>query len=285
MPEERQEVLGEVDRRRQPLPATGARHRDDPHGHDDAREARGRLHLTDVTKWVNHVTVVIWDRDFQDGELAEEEIAFWAQDDQGVMSGPSSTVHDAADMLRRICEDHEERVMAGPEADGVAPRELVELAGMVDCAVRCGEWEQATRQATRLLEVLSGHYRAMRPLRLRCAPHVGAALADDALGLICDVEHVVITGTDRQRRDSGADLSGALPPLRHGVERLLGHEAAEMAMLRPHAKAQEPVRRRNRRHAMQSPVNHLGEVLLEHSEDEETSDESGHREPVGGEDP
>jgi hypothetical protein len=40
--------------------------------------------VTDVTKWVNHVrTVVIWDRDFQDGELAEEELAFMAQDDQG----------------------------------------------------------------------------------------------------------------------------------------------------------------------------------------------------------
>ena len=40
--------------------------------------------VTDVTKWVNHVrTVVIWDRDFQDGVLAEEELAFMAQDDQG----------------------------------------------------------------------------------------------------------------------------------------------------------------------------------------------------------
>jgi hypothetical protein len=40
--------------------------------------------VSDVTKWVNHVrTVVIWDRDFQDGELAEEELAFMAQDDQG----------------------------------------------------------------------------------------------------------------------------------------------------------------------------------------------------------
>jgi hypothetical protein len=40
--------------------------------------------VTNVTKWVNHVrTVVIWDRDFSDGELAEEELAFMAQDDQG----------------------------------------------------------------------------------------------------------------------------------------------------------------------------------------------------------
>ena len=40
--------------------------------------------VTNVTKWVNHVrTVALWDRDFQDGELAEEELAFMAQDDQG----------------------------------------------------------------------------------------------------------------------------------------------------------------------------------------------------------
>jgi hypothetical protein len=40
--------------------------------------------VTDMTKVVNGVrTVVIWDRDFNDGELAEEELAFWAQDKQG----------------------------------------------------------------------------------------------------------------------------------------------------------------------------------------------------------
>jgi hypothetical protein len=40
--------------------------------------------VTGVTKWVDHVrTVVIWDRDFQDGQLSEEELAFMAQDDQG----------------------------------------------------------------------------------------------------------------------------------------------------------------------------------------------------------
>jgi hypothetical protein len=40
--------------------------------------------VTGVTKWVNHIrTVVVWDRDFQDGELAEEELAFIAQDDAG----------------------------------------------------------------------------------------------------------------------------------------------------------------------------------------------------------
>jgi hypothetical protein len=40
--------------------------------------------VTNVTKWVNHVrTIVLWDRDFQDGELAEEELAFMAQDEDG----------------------------------------------------------------------------------------------------------------------------------------------------------------------------------------------------------
>jgi hypothetical protein len=40
--------------------------------------------VTDMTKVVNGVrTVVIWDRDFNDGVLAEEELAFWAQDRQG----------------------------------------------------------------------------------------------------------------------------------------------------------------------------------------------------------
>ena len=40
--------------------------------------------VTGATKWVNHVrTLVMWDRDFQDGQLAEEEIAFVAQDQDG----------------------------------------------------------------------------------------------------------------------------------------------------------------------------------------------------------
>ena len=40
--------------------------------------------VTNVTKWVNHVrTVVLWDRDFKDGVLSEEELAFMAQDKSG----------------------------------------------------------------------------------------------------------------------------------------------------------------------------------------------------------
>ena len=40
--------------------------------------------VTGLTKMVNGVrTQVLWDRDVQEGELAEEELAFWAQDDFG----------------------------------------------------------------------------------------------------------------------------------------------------------------------------------------------------------
>jgi hypothetical protein len=40
--------------------------------------------VTDVSKVVNGVrTVVVWDRDIHDGALIEEEIAFFAQDDDG----------------------------------------------------------------------------------------------------------------------------------------------------------------------------------------------------------
>jgi hypothetical protein len=40
--------------------------------------------VTDMTKLVNGVrTVVVWDRDFNNGVLAEEELAFWAQDRHG----------------------------------------------------------------------------------------------------------------------------------------------------------------------------------------------------------
>jgi hypothetical protein len=44
------------------------------------------LTVTDVTKVIDGVsTLVIWDRDFSDGELEEEELAFEAQDDNGTV--------------------------------------------------------------------------------------------------------------------------------------------------------------------------------------------------------
>src|SRR6266850_2506457 len=128
--------------------------------------------------------------------------------------------------------------MAEPQRTGVGPEELADLAWMVDCAVRFGERGQAAALAERLLEELSRHYRAMRPLRLRCAPHVGAALADEAFALIGDVEQLAVTSPDGAERDGDDDGRGAVvdpgargcPPeeLRRRVERLVAHEAAEM---------------------------------------------------------
>ncbi|HEY0398412.1 MAG TPA: hypothetical protein VGF00_08490 [Acidimicrobiia bacterium] len=117
--------------------------------------------------------------------------------------------------------------MAEPQGSGAGPEELADVAWMVDCAVRFGERGQARVLAERLLEELSRHYRAMRPLRLRCAPHVGAALADEAFALIGDVEQLVTASPD-----SGECGRGCPPEeLRPRVERLMAHEAAEMAAL------------------------------------------------------
>ena len=119
--------------------------------------------------------------------------------------------------------------MAEPQRTGVGPEELADLAWMVDCAVRFGERSQAAALAERLLEELSRHYRAMRPLRLRCAPHVGAALADEAFALIGDVEQLATTPPDSIDRDGYG--RGSVAELRPRVERLVAHEAAEMAAL------------------------------------------------------
>ena len=122
----------------------------------------------------------------------------------------------------------EKQSMAEPQRTGAGPEELADLAWMVDCAVRFGERKQAAALAERLLEELSRHYRAMRPLRLRCAPHVGAALADEAFALIGDVEQLASAPADGV--DGDAD-ERPLTQLRPRVERLVAHEAAEMAAL------------------------------------------------------
>jgi hypothetical protein len=119
-----------------------------------------------------------------------------------------------------------------PQGTGTGPEELADLAWMVDCAVRFGERGQAAALAGRLLEELSRHYRAMRPLRLRCAPHVGAALADEAFALIGDVEQLVTTTPDGPGRGAEGDGDPSLVfELRPRVERLVAHEAAEMTAL------------------------------------------------------
>jgi hypothetical protein len=125
--------------------------------------------------------------------------------------------------------------MAEPQGTGAGPEELADLAWMVDCAVRFGERGQAAALAGRLLEELSRHYRAMRPLRLRCAPHVGAALADEAFALIGDVEQLLTASPDSLDRNGDGGLDGdprgLLAELRPRVEHLVAHEAAEMTAL------------------------------------------------------
>jgi hypothetical protein len=119
--------------------------------------------------------------------------------------------------------------MAEPQRTGAGPEELADLAWMVDCAVRFGERSQAMVLAERLLEELSRHYRAMRPLRLRCAPHVGAALADEAFALIGDVEQ--LASASGVNGGGELDSPAGLAELRPRVESLVAHEAAEMAAL------------------------------------------------------
>ena len=119
--------------------------------------------------------------------------------------------------------------MTEPRETGARSEELVDLAWMIDCAVHFGDRGQAAELAGRLLEELSRHYRAMRPLRLRCAPHVGAALADEAFGLIGDVE--AIANASPEMIDRAREGRATVAELRPRVEQLIAHEAAEMAAL------------------------------------------------------
>jgi len=124
--------------------------------------------------------------------------------------------------------------MAEPDRTGTGADELADLAWMVDCAVHFGDRSQAATLSGRLLEELSRHYRAMRPLRLRCAPHVGAALADEAFALIGDVEQLANANrTDLSDPWNTLDARAGAAELRPRVERLVAHEAAEMAALGP----------------------------------------------------
>src|SRR5436309_5529526 len=155
----------------------------------------------------------------------------------GLARGPArSRVRFIAGSWGRRHADHvtslERRSTAMAEAQPTGGgEELADLAWMVDCAVRFGERSQAAALAERLLEELSRHYRAMRPLRLRCAPHVGAALADEAFALIGDVEQMANAGRTDVVDPYSADGRTSVTELRPRVERLVAHEAAEMAAL------------------------------------------------------
>jgi hypothetical protein len=109
--------------------------------------------------------------------------------------------------------------MREPARDA-ATDDLVHLAVMVEGALRFGDRDRARSLGEGLLEQLSRHYRAMRPLRLRCEPRVGAALADEAFNLIDDLEQLL-------------SANGPGPPvgLPDRVERLLEHEAAVLMTL------------------------------------------------------
>jgi fumarate reductase subunit D len=150
----------------------------------------------------------------------------WTTGSPSVRFIAGSWRHRQADRRHRR---EERQAMAEPHQTGNGPEELAELAWMVDWAVRFGERSQAAELAERLLEELSRHYRAMRPLRLRCAPHVGAALADEAFALIGDVEQLATASPGA----TAGDRSVGAADLRSRVERLVAHEAAEMAALGP----------------------------------------------------
>ena len=110
----------------------------------------------------------------------------------------------------------------GEPAPDRASDDLVDLAVMVEASLHFGDENRARVLGERLLEQLSRHYRAMRPLRLRCEPTVGAALADEAFNLIDDLQQL-LAGNDQ----------GSLVALRNRIERLMEHEAAVVMMLGP----------------------------------------------------
>ena len=94
--------------------------------------------VTRATKWVNHVrTLVMWDRDFQDGELAEEEIAFVAQDrdgnvwylgeypeehaDDGTVSAPSAWLAGKQDAIAGVFMRANPKPHTSTYLQGLAP--------------------------------------------------------------------------------------------------------------------------------------------------------------------
>jgi hypothetical protein len=101
-----------------------------------------------------------------------------------------------------------------------ATDDLVDLAVMVEASLQFGDRHRARALGEHLLERLSLHYRAMRPLRLRCEPPVGAALADEAFNLIDDLEQLV-----------NGNGHGSPVGLRDRVEQLMEHEAAVLMAL------------------------------------------------------
>jgi hypothetical protein len=97
------------------------------------------LTVTDLTKRVDGVrTLVLWDRDFNKGQLAEEELALHAQDDDGnvwnlgeypeeddngrFLEAPSTWLSGRAGASGGIVMPAQPRAGTGPFVEGVAPR-------------------------------------------------------------------------------------------------------------------------------------------------------------------
>jgi hypothetical protein len=82
--------------------------------------------VTDVAKWVNGVrTLVMWDRDLQDGTLVEEELAFEAQDKAGNVWN-----------LGEYPEEHEDGKFAGAPNTWLAGHEEAEAGVAMRAAPR-----------------------------------------------------------------------------------------------------------------------------------------------------
>jgi hypothetical protein len=102
--------------------------------------------VTSASKWVNHVrTLVMWDRDFQDGQLTEEEIAFVAQDrdgnvwylgeypeehaDDGTISAPRTWLTGKQDAQAGVFMREDPRPNTSTYLQGLAPAvEFIDLA-------------------------------------------------------------------------------------------------------------------------------------------------------------
>jgi hypothetical protein len=84
--------------------------------------------VTDVTKVVNGVrTMVVWDRDMSDGELAEEELAFHAQDTDGTVW-----------LLGEYPEEHEDGVFVGAPSTWIAGRADAQAGILMRAVPRVG---------------------------------------------------------------------------------------------------------------------------------------------------
>jgi hypothetical protein len=100
--------------------------------------------VTGLTKVINGVrTQVLWDRDIQEGELVEEELAFWAQDDFG-----------NAWLFGEYPEEHENNKVSAPSTWLAGMQEAT--AGIlmrVNPRVNTSQYEQGNAPAVEFLDV------------------------------------------------------------------------------------------------------------------------------------